>query len=345
MLASIRVITVIFKWLCFFLRQVHVKIVGLSTAVMTMIEDARNIISSPFGLTLANLIGKYTPSSLGHRLAFFIADFISARKSWNMILATRCNQWVANGEGLNDITLDRLVRENIRNIAIAIYDYYHNINNPVASLQTIVPHPFAVQLVLRPEFSERGLIVAGIHMSNFEMIYQMGGLADVKALVITLPELNEAYQKQWEIRRKSGLGFVTASLSSMKYAINYLSKGGLVITAIDRPDQASSYKPKFFGHPATLPVHHIFLALKAHVPVVVAAIIKLPNGMHDFLFSDPIEMIPHPDRHTEVMINAENVLHVAEDFIRHDTTQWSMTFPIWPELLPQVKSAGRQGRI
>jgi lauroyl/myristoyl acyltransferase len=304
--------------------------------VTTMSEYARDIINSPFGLSVANLIGKHTPTNIGHRIAFSIADFISARKSWKLVQATRCNQWIVNGESLDSVALDRLVQKNFRNIAASIFDFYHNINNPTASLRTILPHPFAVQLVLRPEFSERGLIVAGIHMSNFEMIYQMGGLADVKGLVITLPELNEGYQKQWEVRKKSGLGFVTASIGSMKNAINHLTKGGLVITAFDRPDPASSYRLKFFGHPAALPVHHIFLAIKAHVPIVVAAILRLPNGMYDFLFSDPIEMISHPDRHTEIVINAENVLQVAENFIRHDTTQWSMTFSIWPEMLSRV---------
>lgn len=108
------------------------------------------------------------------------------------------------------------------------------------------------------------------------------------------------------------------------------------MTGIDRPDVSYLYRPKFFGRPAAVPVHHIFLALKAHVPVILAATIKQSDEKYHLFFSEPIEMQPHPDRHQEIVLNAENVLRVAEDFIRHYPTQWAMTFPVWPEAMDQV---------
>jgi lauroyl/myristoyl acyltransferase len=47
-------------------------------------------------------------------------------------------------------------------------------------------------------------------------------------------------------------------------------------------------------------------------------------------------MQSHPDRHQEIIINAERVLHIAEDFIRRDPSQWSMTFPVWPDIMDMV---------
>jgi len=298
--------------------------------------DARKIINSPIGLNLAYLLGKYTPPNLGRRISLFAADRISARKSWKMVRAVRCNQWIAHGEQLDKSTLDKLVVENFRSVAASIFDYYHYFYNPAAALGTIESHPVAVQLVLRKEFEVRGLILTGIHMSNFDMAFHVGGLAGVKALLFTLPELNAAYQKQWELRKKSGLIAVTASKESLRHAVEHLQAGGLVITALDRPDQKSSYHPKFFNRPAAMPVHHIFMALKAHVPIIVVAVLKQSDKKYHFLFSEPIEMQSHPDRREEVVLNAENVLHVAEDFIRNDSTQWAMTFPVWPEAMDQV---------
>jgi KDO2-lipid IV(A) lauroyltransferase len=315
---------------------VHVKIVAVAAFKTHMTLDPRKIINSPFGLNLAFLIGKYTPYWLGHRIASFTADRISARRSWKLVRAVRCNQWIVHGEDLDQATLDKLVADNFRRIATSIFDYYHNINNPAASLRMLEPHPFAVQLVQRPEFADRGLIVAGVHMSNFDMAFQVGGLAGVKAYVITLPEFNAAYQKQWELRKKGGLNFELASIGSIKHAVEHLKAGGMVISAVDRPDQNSSYRPKFFGRPAAMPIHHIFMALKAHVPIIVATILKQSDGKYHFLFSDPIEMQSHPDRRTETVLNAENVLHVAEEYIRHDSIQWAMTFPVWPEAMNQV---------
>ena len=301
-----------------------------------MAIDPRVIINSPFGLSLAYMLGRCSPYWLGHRVAIFAADRISARRSWKLVRAARCNQWMVHGGNVNQAALDKLVVKNFRSIAWSIFDLYHNLNNRAASIRIFEPHPTAIQLVQRPEYSSRGLVLAGVHLSNFDMAFQVGGLAGIKALVLTLPELNAGYRNQLEMRQKYGLQIVQASVGTIKRAVDHLRSGGLVITGIDRPDESYLYKPTFFGRPASIPIHHIFLAVKAHVPVVVAATLRRPDGKYHFLFSDPIEMKPHPDRHTEIILNAEAVLSVAEDFIRHDPSQWAMTFPVWPDLIDQV---------
>jgi lauroyl/myristoyl acyltransferase len=301
-----------------------------------MTFDARKIINSPFGLNIAYSIGRFTPNWLGQRITLFAADRISACKDWKMVRAARCNQWVASGEQLGGRALDKAVAENFHSIANSIFDLYHNLDNPAAFLRLIEPHPTAFQLVQRPEFSERGLVVAGVHLSNFDMVFQMGGLAGIKAIVLTLPELNAGYQKQLDMRMKKGMHILQASVGTFKHAMDHLRAGGMVITGIDRPDESYLYRPTFFGRSAAVPIHHIFLALKAKVPIIVGATLKRPDGKYHFLFSEPIEMQPHPDRHTEIMLNAETILHVAEDIIRHDPSQWAMTFPVWPEAMDQV---------
>ncbi len=250
--------------------------------------------------------------------------------------AARCNQWIVRGEKLDAQALDQAVKENFRCIADAIYDLYHTSENPSAVLRLLEPNPTAVQFVQRPKFTDRGLIVAGIHMSNFDMVYQMGGLAGLQALALTLPELSAGYKKQLEMRLKKGAEVLPATLGNLKYAIDYLKRGGLVFTAIDRPDENITYRPKFFGRPAPMPNHHIFLALKASVPIMIAATIKMPDGKYHFLFSDPIEMQNHPDRHNEILLNTENVLRIVEDFIRHYPSQWAMTYPVWPDAMGLV---------
>ena len=305
-----------------------------------MTDDARNLINSPYGLNLAYAIGRYMPVSLGRRVAQLAADYLSGRKSWKMVRAARCNQWVVHEERLTRSELDLAVRQNFRSIADSIYDLYHNIDTPSAFLSMIEPHPVAIQLIQRPEFAERGLVLAGVHLSNFDLVFQMGGLAGIQGLVLTLPELSAGYRKQVEMRVKKGLRVLQASVGNIKHAVEHLKAGGMIITGIDRPDGSYTYRPFFFGHPAAVPIHHVFLALKARVPVLVGATYKHADGKYHFLFSEPIEMQPHPDRQTEILLNAERILQVAEKFILHDPTQWSMTFPVWPDLVDQCDKIG-----
>ncbi len=298
--------------------------------------EPRKVINSPFGLSIAYLIGRFMPYWLGHRIALYAADRISARKNWKLVHAARCNQWVVHGEQLEGLAMDRVVSENFRSIACSIFDLYHNINDSAEFLRLIEPHPTAIELVQRPEYSVRGLVVAGVHLSNFDMVFQMGGLAGIRAIALTLPELSAGYQKQLEQRAKKGLRILRASVGTLKHAVNHLRAGGMLITGIDRPDASYSYRPKFFGRPAALPIHHVFLALKAQVPVIVAATLKQPDGKYHLLFSEPIEMQPNPDKHTEIVLNAETILRIAEGFIRQDPAQWAMTFPVWPEAMDEV---------
>jgi len=306
-----------------------------------MTDDTRNIINSPYGLKLADFVARSMPERLGRGFATFAADFLSARKSWKIVEATRSNQWVVHGERLEGHALDQAVKDNFRCIAESIYDLYRNLDDPSAFLRLIEPAPVAIQLVQRPEFSERGLVVAGVHLSNFDLVFQMGGLAGIQAIALTLPELNAGYQKQLEIRVRKGIHLLQASVGNIKHTIEHLKAGGMVMTGIDRPDASYIYRPIFFGRPAAVPIHHVFLALKARVPILVVATLKHSDGKYHFMFSEPIEMQAHPDRQTEILLNAERVLREAEKFILRDPSQWSMTFPVWPEAMAEIKISGK----
>ena len=301
-----------------------------------MPTDPQNTINSPLGLSIALLIGRYTPNCIGHPLVNFAADRISARKNWKMVQAARLNQWVVRGGNLSQAALDEAVCQNFRSTARSIFDLYHNINNPNVFRQIIDVHPLAEELLHRPEYADRGLVVAGIHMSNFDFIGQAAGMSGVKAMFLALPDMHPGYRKQLKLRREKGMNILPTSSGTIKQAVKFLRDGGTVMTGIDRPDESYPYRPLFFGRPAPLPIHHIFMALKAQVPVLVGAVICQSDGKYHFLFSEPIEMQPHPDRHQEIVQNAEKVLQAAEDFIHYDPSQWSMTFPVWPDAMLQV---------
>lgn len=83
-------------------------------------------------------------------------------------------------------------------------------------------------------------------------------------------------------------------------------------------------------------MHHIFLATKARVPIVVAVTILQEDGKYHVFASDFIEMDSHPDPDVEMIRNAEKVLHIAEKFIRRAPEQWSVPLPVWPEIMDLV---------
>jgi predicted LPLAT superfamily acyltransferase len=83
-------------------------------------------------------------------------------------------------------------------------------------------------------------------------------------------------------------------------------------------------------------MHHVFLATKAQVPVMVLVTNLQSDGKYHVLTSELIEMDPHPDREVEMLQNAGKVLSVAEKYIRQAPQQWSISLPVWPETLSLV---------
>jgi KDO2-lipid IV(A) lauroyltransferase len=141
---------------------------------------------------------------------------------------------------------------------------------------------------------------------------------------------------EYEMRKKTGLNLVPASVNALRQAIKHLQRGGMVVTGIDRPASDPGHRPRFFGHPAALPVHHIFLATKARVPVIVAAANFQKDGKYHVFASGFIEMDLHPDPEAGLLHNAEKVLAVAEEFIRQTPQQWSVPLPVWPQMMGLV---------
>ncbi len=298
--------------------------------------DPQQIINSRFGLGLASFLGHTLSTDSGYKVANFIADCIATRRSWKMVRAVRANQWVVRGEIQDKAALDQAVRDTFRCVARSVFDLYHYINDSEAMQRLVEFSPAITHALQRPAFAERGLIAVALHFSAFDLVGQASFLKGMEAMVLTIPKLPGGYRQQYEMRKRTGMNLVPASVSALRKAVEHLQEGGLLLTGMDRPDGISSYRPMFFGRPAALPIHPIYLAIRAQVPILVVATILKPDGKYHFLSSEPVEMDPYPDRHTEEIRNAEKILKIAEDFICQAPQQWTMTLPVWPEALDQV---------
>ncbi len=298
--------------------------------------DLQQIINNPFAVRLAFLLGRAIPPGLGFPLCNFIGDWAAARRDSNVTQAVRANQWVVRGANLEKKALDRVVRETLRNNIRDLYHLYHYVENPEATQRLIQLNPLARELIGRPEFAERGLVIVGLHLSAFDLILQSIGRQGLKAMVLTIPDPQGGRLIEYEMRKKTGMNLIPASLSTLRQAVKHLEQGGMILTGMDHPVPDAKYRPRFFGNTAALPTHYVSLALKARVPVVIMGAIYQADGKYHILSSQFIEMECDVDRETEIIRNAENVLKQAEEFIRLAPQQWNIPLPVWPQLLGNV---------
>ena len=301
-----------------------------------MAINLQRINDSPFIISLISTLGRALPLQVGHSLADFAAGQIANRRDSKLVRAVRTNQWVVRGESLEKDALDRAVLETLRHSARSIFDLYHYIQNPEATRQLFVLDSTTRQLVQRPEFDRRGLMLVGLHLSSFDLalhwLYRLG----LRPLVLTIPDPQGGRRSEYERRKRTGINLVPGSIGAIRQAFRFLQLGGVVVTGIDRPVPGQKVCPRFFGRPAALPMEHIFLATKAHVPVMVIVTNLQPDGKYHLLTSELIEMDSHPNREVEALQNAEKVLGVAKPFIQQAPQQWTISLPVWPEILDLV---------
>lgn len=296
-----------------------------------MTIDLQQVINSSLSLRFVSLFAQSLPPQIGYRIAYGLAGQIVRRRESKVVRAVRANQWVVNGEIQDGDHLDQIVHETLRYSAHSLFDLYHYNHDFDATRQLLVFDSSFDAIARRHEFEARGLMIAGLHLSSFDLVLQWVCKDGLKPMVLTIPDPQGARHIEYEIRKRTGMNLVPASVGAFRRALRHLQRGGMVLTGIDRPIEQPEVCPRFFGRPAALPIHHIFLAIKAHIPVIITAAYLRPDGKYHIFASDPIEMEVCPDGSDPIVRNAEKVLDVAEEFIRRSPQQWSVPLPVWPE--------------
>jgi len=300
------------------------------------IMELQDLLQSPRAGRIALGISRLLPPRVGYSLADFIADRIAKSSDTPMIKSVRVNQWVVSGQTLEGEALDYAVRETIRTIARSFYTLFHYLKQ-LEEYQELIEYSDKVKTVIANQQSDpRGLVIVGVHMSHFDLVAQSAARSGLSAFTLSVPQPNDAIEWQHEIRRRSGIEIVPATISNIRDTINRLKAGEAVLTGLDHPVSDPIYQPRFFGYPAHVPVHHIQLAVKARVPIIVFAAREHPDRRISVDCSDYIEMEEYPNRNTTIINNAENILNIAEDFIQRAPQQWIILQPVWPELTPLV---------
>jgi lauroyl/myristoyl acyltransferase len=294
------------------------------------------LVNSQVGLRLAGTLARATPPRVGHAIASFLARFLASQRRSRSVRAVRANQWVVAGSSSSREALDQAVGAVFQNAARSIYDLYHAMQDPATAGRLFIFDPPVDLLLNRPEFGRHGLVVVGLHMSSFDLALQWMCMKWFKPLVLTLPDPQGGRRLEFEIRRRTGMNLIPASVNGMRQAIRHLRQGGIVLTGIDRPHPEYEPRPHFFGRPACLPTHHIYLALKARVPVLIVSLRLEGDGKYHIGVSAPVEMDFHPERMEALKYNAEKVLTVAEELIRRAPSQWAIFQPVWPEAVDQA---------
>ena len=298
----------------------------------------QRISNSSFGIRFSRLLGRSLSPAAGRLVADSLSGLIAARRSNPQVRAVRANQWVVQDRVLDSRQLDQAVRAVFRHAAQCIYDMYHYYQDLPGLEKKVELSPRVLEVIQRSRSHSHkaGVVLATLHLSNFDLGLQALARHGLETLVLSIPEPPSGYRMQNQMRTLKGVEALPFSGTALHLASERLKSGGTILTGVERPIPNHKYPVHFFGLPAMLPVAHVQLALNAAVPAIVIDCHMHPDGTYLVDASEEIPMRAMPDRTAEVTRNAEAILERLEALIRQNPTQWLMYYPIWPPVLEAV---------
>lgn len=286
-------------------------------------------LAGKWALRVSNLL----PPRMGRIIIRRVSGWVASQKKLPLVEAVRGNQWVAWNEKISSPELDLQTKKVFYQAGLSFYNLFHYFDHPEKLVQLVNFSPEIEEVIKLSQEGQRGLIVAGVHLSNFDLVARAAALYGLKAFALSIPNPDSAIQWQHDLRKRSGLDIFDATWPNLKTAIKRLEAGETMITGLDRPVPDPKIKPFFFGRPAHLAVHYVQLAIHTKTPVIVMGAVMQNDGRYHVQASGEIWMKSYADRQKELIINAEHVLEIAQEIIKKALDQWVIFQPVWPEVL------------
>jgi KDO2-lipid IV(A) lauroyltransferase len=317
--------------------QCFLRIMGL----MVLMSDRngvslQNLINGQAGILVLLAVTKLLPSKAGHHFADLLGNMFAGMHNSAMVRAVMANQWVVSGGNLSLKELDGLTRNVFIQHGRCLYDFYRFVDNPAQINRMVTLDEKFLECIKYSRSQNTPQILLMPHFSNYDLAARAAALNGLTMQVLSYPNPGRSYRWQNKFRNFEGIEVTPISISSLHNAIKQLERGGTILTGIDRPDGGNGCRPTFFGRPASLPTGFIRLAIKTGIPVSVILCSPVPDGNYRLSVSDPIFMKKNENSDLEEKLNAEAVLSRIEDLIRNNPGQWSMFYPVWPEVIKDL---------
>jgi lauroyl/myristoyl acyltransferase len=280
---------------------------------------------------LGLFIGQHMPRRVGYGLARVVARLIARRKP-EIYWTVRANLRQIVGPEVDDVALHGMARQVFFHAGQTYYDFFHAVGQPPEALVEAVRGSGAVVAQMKSEMARgQGVLLLGIHMSNFDLAALAIGAHGLPIQMLSLADPQAGFHILNRLRAGGGFEVTPITPESLRTAIRRLKNGGVVVTGADRPIPQDRELIEFFGRPAYLPVGPVRMALMTGATVLIGGCHYDSDQGYVIESTGPIEMVRTGDRRQDILTNARRLAAVVEGYVRAHPEQWMMFHPFWPQ--------------
>lgn len=277
------------------------------------------------------LIGQHVPRRVGYGLAQLAANIIARRKP-EVYWTVRGNLRQIIGPEVNENALHDVTRRVFAHAGQTHYDFFNAIGQPPEILVKAVHIPESLFMHINSSMAQgRGVLLLGMHMSNFDLVMLTFGAHGLPSQVLTVADPEAGFYVLNRLRVKAGFEVTPITPESLRAAVRRLRNGGLVITAGDRPVLEDRELITFFGRPAYLPLGPARLAMMSEATVLMGGCHYDSHDGYVLHITGPIEMVRTGDWRRDTLANTRRLSTILEGYVRAHPEQWMMFYPLWPE--------------
>lgn len=289
---------------------------------------AQDILGSPPFIMLAVAIARAMPARFAYWLSRTIARGMARRRN-HMFSTMRANlAHVVSQASAHE--LDAMAEAALSHAGCTYFDMFHlSLEDYLQGRVALRIDPDEWATVEKTLQDERGTVLVGPHMSNFDLAAQWIAGQGYEMQALSLADPNGGTRVVNTLRRNRGIIMTPIDMPSLRLAVKRLREGGVILTGVDRSVSEKDEPIHFFDAPARLPTGHVRLALQTHSRVVVACCVQDPDGCYAVKLAPPLEMETTGDRAYDLLHNTRRVLAIIEDMIRLAPEQWLMFVPVW----------------
>ena len=303
-----------------------------------------DVLGSPPAILLGLGIARLLPPRLGYWLAGRIARSL-ARRRVELWRTVRANLAHVVAPGTSEEQLSHIAEQAIRHAGCCYFDMLHyTIDDYLSGRAAIDVDPAEWEPARRALLDgERGTVLVGPHVSNFDLATQWIAAQGVAMQGLGLPNPNRGTQMVNALRKRHGVRITPLSVEALREAIERLKAGEVVLTGVDRPASSDDDLLPFFGQPAPMPDGHVRLALQTGSRIQIACCVRQPNGRYRVHLAPPLEIEPRGGREETIRHNMLRVLAILEEMIRRAPEQWLMFVPVWPADASTAQESATEG--
>ncbi len=276
-------------------------------------------------------LAKHMPRRVGYGSAQMTAHMIARRKP-EVYWTVRGNLRQIIGWDADKSVLDEMTHQVFAHAGQTYYDFFHAIGQPPEILAQAVHIPESLFMHINSGMAQgRGVLLLGMHMSNFDLVMLTFGAHGLPSQVLTVADPQAGFYVLNRLRVKAGFEVTPITPESLRAAVRRLRNGGLVITAGDRPVLEDRELITFFGRPAYLPLGPARLAMMSEATVLMGGCHYDSHDGYVLHITGPIEMVRTGDWRRDILANTRRLSTILEGYVRAHPEQWMMFYPLWPE--------------